>query len=243
MTAYYGGKKRLGKRIYQVISELESELTDEKLPYFEPFCGMCGVLKHFASEEGRKVYASDLNGDIISMWKAVQKGWKPPTACTREKYERLKKSPKASPERGFIGTTCSFSGIFFKGGFRTSTNKYDFCKSGKKGVLEVGKVLNNVKFFDPASFDQFAPKGMLIYCDPPYKGNKLNTELFQAFDHDKFWKVMRKWSKDNIVVISEREAPSDFECIWKQDYRTSHLNQGSGKNVKKKHVECLFMKK
>ena len=242
MTSYQGGKKQLGKRIYNVILDVERSLGYDNLPYFEPFCGMCGVLIHFCKEDtDRDVQACDLNKDIILMWKKAQKNWIPPTHCDLGAYNRLKNSKTPSANRGFIGTVCSFSGIFFKGGFRPKSKNYDFCKSGSKAICEYTKYMKDVKFFSSKSYDKFNPKGMLIYCDPPYAGNNINTEYFQNFDHEKFWNVMRKWSKHNIVVISEKTAPKDFKCIWKGGYKVSFLNSGDSKNHKKEYKECLFV--
>ena len=53
----------------------------------------------------------------------------------------------------------------------------------------------DIEFMYSKSYDCFNPKGLLIYCDPPYLGNKLgnSSSLFQTFDHTHFWEVMRKW--------------------------------------------------
>lgn len=48
------------------------------------------------------------------MWKKLLKGWKPPLKCSKNKYNRLKKSKKHSAERAFIGTVASWEVIFFK---------------------------------------------------------------------------------------------------------------------------------
>ena len=41
------------------------------------------------------------------------------------------------------------------------------------------------------------------------------------FDNDNFWEVMREWSKNNKVFISETHAPDDFISIWeKQSHRS-----------------------
>ena len=46
---------------------------------------------------------------------------------------------------------------------------------------------------------------------------------------------MREWSKNNIVLISEQNAPDDFECIWEQEVsRSINVTQ------KKQMVEKLF---
>jgi len=69
---------------------------------------------------------------------------------------------------------------------------------------------------------------MLIYCDPPYK----NTQGYETgvFDHSKFWEVMREWSKNNYVFISEENAPKDFIIVWKKNkHRTLNSDNRSFK--------------
>jgi len=123
MTTYQGGKKRIGKRIYQVIDMIEENLyQDVKLPYFEPFIGMGGVMRHFGKENDRELYACDYNKDLILLWKALQKGWKPPKKCSKETYEKLKNSKVNSAERAFIGIVASWGGIFFQN-YRLDYNK------------------------------------------------------------------------------------------------------------------------
>jgi len=106
MTAYQGGKQQLGKHIYNVIFETERKIYgEEKLDYFEPFIGMAGVMIHFAKDlekhkhcsdiekqniYNRKLYGCDINKDIIYLWRALQRGWKPPSDCSKEEYDRLK---------------------------------------------------------------------------------------------------------------------------------------------------------
>ena len=107
MTTYQGGKKRLGKRISTVIKLIETDLYDKELDYFEPFVGMAGVIRHF-SLDNRQLFASDINKDIIMMWKSVQTGWKPPLVCTLSEYNKLKNSNRHSAKRGFIGSVASW---------------------------------------------------------------------------------------------------------------------------------------
>ncbi len=95
--------------------------------------------------------------------------------------------------------------------------------------------MENVKFFDSSSYDEFEPKNLLIYCDPPYKDNNLNSKYFKNFDHDKFWNVMRKWSKNNLVIISESTAPKDFIEIWSTTSRSTNIS----KTIKYK--DCLYI--
>ena len=52
------------------------------------------------------------------------------------------------------------------------------------------------------------PPGALVYCDPPYTGTQGYGK--DQFNSDEFWDVMRNWSRDSIVFISEYAAPEDF---------------------------------
>jgi DNA adenine methylase len=234
MTSYQGGKKRIGKRIHAVISELEWVLTGgNSLPYFEPFVGMAGVLKHFAVEPKRKVTACDANIDLILMWQALQKGWTPPKKCTREYFEELKHSTTHSPERAFIGIVASFGTIFF-GAYRL---EYDLGQ-GYRALMGIKPDILRVRFLKARSYDRHRPKGKLIYCDPPYLNNNLNSKYFQNFDHEAFWETMREWSLENLVVVSESHAPRDFKCIWEtQSYVTTARSTG------KHYADRLFLHK
>jgi DNA adenine methylase len=234
MTQYAGGKTKLGKEIYEIIKEFEYQHGYDNLIYFEPFCGMAGVMRHFA-EDNRKIIASDINLDLILMWKKIQQRWLPPKNCSEIKYNKLKNSTTPSAERGFYGFACSFGGYFF-GSFADKYRKNkDSVELGIRGISKIIPYINNIKF-KHGSYDKYTPKNSLIYCDPPYKDNKISNKHFINFDTDKFWNVMRKWSKNNIVFISEREAPSDFICIWSKSPKQNY----SKGNVKSTD-ECLFI--
>lgn len=73
--------------------------------------------------------------------------------------------------------------------------------------------------FEVKDYQYTDTKGALIYCDPPYADS---IKYSQAFDNDKFWDWVRKMSQDNIVVVSEYNAPDDFECIWSKQL-TVHI--------------------
>lgn len=241
MTTYQGGKKRLGKKIYQMICLIESDIIGKNsklLPYFEPFVGMCGVIRHFASNNDRKVSACDINPDIITMWKEFQKGiWTPPKKCSRKKYDRLRQDNIPSSDRGFLGTVCSWSGIFFSG-FRLDYNpEKDFVGEGYRGLMNIKPDISNIQFYNTRPYYLFKNvKNKLIYCDPPYKNNNFKTEYFQSFDHDRFWDVMRDWSANNIVVISESTAPKDFKKIWSAETTITNISTNT-----KKYQEYLFI--
>lgn len=237
MPIYQGGKAKIGKEIAEFIEMMEDVLEWEG-QYFEPFCGLLGVGIHLA-EEGRKVVASDLNKDLILMLKAVKRGWDPPKTCSRKKFDEYKNSKKHSAERGFYGFGCSYQGIFFTS-YRVRSGKRNFFSTFRKSLLDMRPALQNVTFFNK-SYQDFNPKGMTIYCDPPYMENGFGkgTKFFAEFDFDLFWSLMRKWSKHNLVLVSEYQAPNDFICVWEKGIKSGFVGNTNRKN----RVEKLFMYK
>lgn len=229
-----GGKSKLGNKIACVIMHMEAEKKWQG-EYFEPFCGSLNVGIHFANVN-RQVLAADLNVDLILLLKAIKRGWKPPnTCCSKEEYHRLRKSTKHSALRGMMGFSCAYSAIFFAG-YVPKAGKQNFYLRARTNLLKMAPALVNVDFRN-ASYASFHPKGMTIYADPPYIDNKFNSKHFHDFDHDKFWQTMREWSKDNLVIISEYTAPSDFKTIWSINFGSSFHKQG------RQNVEKLFMYK
>jgi len=226
MINYQGGKSRLGKHIYGAILDVEKEFnkTSEPLPYFEPFCGMLGVMRHFAKDEGsnRSLSACDKNDDLVQMLRAVQRGWQPPKTCSAEEFHKLKYSKRSSFKRTFIGFACSYSGMFFSG-FRGKywDNPNYPLENANRNVKAFRAILQKVTFCKKGqSYDSFKPKGKLIYCDPPYVNNDLGqSNKFFYFDDEPFWNTMREWSQTNIVLISNSSAPSDFKRIFTKERR------------------------
>jgi DNA adenine methylase len=49
---------------------------------------------------------------------------------------------------------------------------------------------------------------------------------------------MRKWSENNIVIVSELQAPDDWMCLWEQEVSRSIKSQD-----KSKAIEKLFIHK
>lgn len=239
--AYGGGKGRIGKQIAKVIQDYIDDNEYDSKGYFEPFCGMLGVAHNMNSENFKKIILSDINKDIVLMWKALKRNWKPPKNCTKELHTKMKNTKRHSALRGYVGVGCSYSGIFFAG-YRPIYKDQKYLDIFKRKIDKIKPFIKqkNVKFLDgdyKKVYKKIKPKGYVIYCDPPYLNNNFKTEFFDNFDHDEFWETMRKWSKHNLVFISEYKAPKDFKAIWKKDIKMVH----SG-NTRKK-TEKLFVYK
>ena len=224
MTAYHGGKQRIGKQLAEVIVDESIDIAEEEgieiKGYCEPFCGMLGVFRHIpelfedAGLFRLKYKAGDTNESVIKMWKAAVDGWRPPTKCTKKEYENLKYA-KASAKKGFVGHQCSFGGKNFRGYVKERCTGTKI-QNGSENVREVAAELKNVKFTN-TDYSQFSSlKGYIIYCDPPYgKYSDYYDEDHRmlSFDHEAFWQWCREMSKHNMIFISEYNAPKDFELI------------------------------
>ena len=84
MTAYIGGKCSIGKEIAQVIMHHDPQGPGQS-PYWEPFVGMCGVMRHM---EAPLRVGSDLHYELICMWQELQKGWIPPETITEKNTKK-----------------------------------------------------------------------------------------------------------------------------------------------------------
>lgn len=72
----------------------------------------------------------------------------------------------------------------------------------------------------------------LFYCDIPYKGTKQYGSS-KNFDYDRFWNWAENMSERNIVLVSEHEAPSEWECIWQQEVKRTIDNTKRVKVIEK----------
>ena len=232
MCTYTGGKARIGKKIFDAIVEYELKITgNNNCPYLEPFVGMGGVLFHVAKNQTRDIIACDYQKCITSFWQEIQSGWLP-SRISKEEYIRIKESNNHDADYAFAAYGCSFMGSIWKMYYP------DFMERAIKRIhkKDYKNVMERVVFLDNKSYIEHNPHGMLIYCDPPYDNSKFDNRMSNLCDFESsvFWETMRKWSIDNIVIISERSAPDDFKSIYS-------FNRGNPFNKTKIITEHLFI--
>lgn len=258
---YFGGKQKTSRDITTVLNQM---IRRDQI-YFEPFVGGASIC---AGMVARKRIANDTNKYLIAMYKALQKGWVPPTTVTEDEYYAMKKMVEPDyknqdgfgenmPEDwnpspadiGFAGIACSFYGMWFgsyardaKGvGKKGTGHNQKFALKGYNTLIKIRERLKDVKFASK-SYDEFNPKNALIYCDPPYSGTD-QPYYTKTFDTEHFWDVMREWASDptNIVVVSEYDAPDDFPCIVEIPTKTCiFVKNDRGEMAKADRVEKLF---
>lgn len=215
---YHGGKQRVGSEIANIIHtyKIKEERRRKKkyTAYCEPFCGMCGVYKHFIlSYPGKidikfKFYAGDINGSVICLWKSLQKNWQPPLDVTKEEFEYYK-NKEDSAIKGFVGISKSFNGIFFQ----SYVEEYNVSHAAKT-LKEHSDVMKDVKFNCGEYLQYTKLRNTVIYMDPPY--SKVNSHYKQkdgskVFDLELFfiWATFMT-KKGNLVFISGYEKPPIF---------------------------------
>ncbi len=219
MTAYHGGKQKLGKRIAEMIVRVSRK--NEKNPikgYCEPFVGMCGVYRHIpglCKDREMEYKAGDSNTSLILMWQKAQTGWEPPIECTKEEFKTLKYDGDSTAEKGFLGHAYGFGGQYF-GAYRLDHLAGNSADSARRRVQEIGEILEDVEFFE-GDYRIFGDlENYILYCDPPYsRRSEYYTDQRKKvkFDNDSFWEWVREMSRKNIVFVSEYEAPADFVLL------------------------------
>jgi len=200
---YLGSKRRIANKI---INYIELERSPESC-WVEPFAGSCSIL---AKAKGKRI-GSDINKELISMFKALQAGWIPPAEITEEEYNNIKNNRSGFPDHlvAFVGFGCSFGGKYFAGYARNKRGR-NYASKSRNSLLRRIKLLLNVELYHCQYYDLNIPSKSVIYCDPPYRNT---TGYGLDFNHDEFY----QWCEDQVkkghkVYISEYQSP--FREVW-----------------------------
>ena len=208
---YFGGKAKIAKYI---VPYLEGVRKENQI-FIEPFVGGANIVSQMSGK--RKAY--DFNEYLIEMYKGVQNGYELPDSLTEEEYKYIREHKDEDKVlTGFVGFGCSFAGKWF-GGYARNKQNHNYCKASKNSLMKKMSTMADVEF-DWRDYKSLFLKGCLIYCDPPYANTTKYTGV-PDFDSEEFWNVMRAWSKDNDVYISEYEAPDDFVSVLEIPTKTN----------------------
>lgn len=202
----------------------QSELIVKEFPkvidtYYEPFCGGCSILMELMLDESIKVnkyVCSDLNNDLISLWKEIK--FNP--LKVYEEYKIMWNEMNINEDRNFKRE------YFYKvrDRFNKQKSPYDFMfimrtttngmpRYNKKGefnnsfhitrdginpetlksiLLTCSELLNknNVEFICRSYEDIIAKENDILYLDPPYANTK--GMYYGGLDNDKLWSWLEK---------------------------------------------------
>lgn len=240
-----GSKSRITKYIVPIIQQFIDENNIET--YIEPFVGGANVIDKVNCTH--KI-GSDKNKYLIALLKRVRDKLPLLDEVSRELYSECRSNWQEQGNKfgdwqtGNIGFLASYNGRWFDGGYAKSG--YEIAKSGqrfrdyyneaKSNILKQVNGLQGIEFYfgDYWRFNMDSMQRCVIYCDPPYQNTK-QYDNAKTFDYDLFWKTMKDWSVNNIVLISEQDAPDDFKCIWEQE-----VSRSIKANDKSKATEKLF---
>lgn len=222
---YCGSKKRIAS---DIVAYIHSYIIANNIQtYIEPFVGGANIIEHI---QCKNKIGSDINKELIALYTHLQNGGELPALVTREKYNDVRTHWRLDDGKyedwyiGVVGFLMSFNGIEFctlindeyvdkrNGNNRIRSMYTERCNS----LLSQMSKLKDVKFINQ-SYDIYNTENCLYYMDPPYAGTYSygrNRSKKNVFDSDAFWNKCRELSKNNIVLISEYNAPDDFVCIW-----------------------------
>lgn len=208
---YLGGKSRIAKQLAEVIDRhrLPGQLV------WDAFCG--GLSMSVALSKNGPVWSTDACVPLISLYRAVQNGWDPPTEVSKETWQAAKSLPDSDPMKAFCGFGCSFGGKWFQGyaenyrerivrnGPETGKRKRQWTHTATRiGLL---RDCGGLKF-DVVDFLAVEPQptAALLYLDPPYAETQ-GYDGAPPFDYDRFVKRVRGWARHTRVFVSEYSFP------------------------------------
>jgi len=234
---YLGSKRKLVKHLLPIIKQY-------RLPqqlYIEPFVGGANMIEHV--DNPRVGY--DNNPYLIALLNQIQddpsKLPKDNTELTEEDYNFLKKEFKTLPAEmhaiiGFAGFPISFGAKWF-GGWSRSKRGDDYVARAYRNACAQHVNLKGVQFIH-CDYTNLHVSDACIYCDPPYANT---TKYSTKFDHNKFYQWCRdKAAIGNTVLVSEYNAPVDFECVFEFE---CNVNFASTRKTADRRVERLFLVK
>jgi DNA adenine methylase len=226
---YFGGKTRIAPKLAGFMQPFVSGA------YVEPFVGSAAVMVKISAPVR---IGSDINGALITMWRALAAGWQPPENVSEAEYVAVRaKGDPSDPLTAFVGIGCSFSGKWF-GGYARNTRCDNYAIAAAHSLTKKIPKLQGVNWLcsDYRQIDY--PPESVIYCDPPYQGTTGYAGAGNDFNGSFFWNFCREKSKSgHRVFISEYAAPDDFKvCLTIE----TNLEIRNSSNKRMPRIEKLF---
>ena len=157
-----------------------------------------------------------------------------PETYDEDFYKEVKNNIEKYPEWLVCLVGFSTFGAKWMGGYpRDRQGNRDIVAESIRNIKKQAPSLKDI-IFNCCSFEELNIYNSVIYNDIPYKNSTKYANHF-----DKFYDWCRKQKNNgNIVLCSEYEMPSDFECVWEKSYS---VNFDSNRRTKQERIEKLFI--
>ena len=225
-----GSKRRIAKHLLPImLAECEKNSITK---WVEPFVGGANMIDKVPDTFERVGY--DLNPHTIAALVGIRDHVDEfPCEVSEEYFKSLKGEPP-HPITSWIRSHCAFGG-FFGNTYARNNRGTNYCMEGRKNTIKQSANLQKVELICE-SYENLDFENCLIYCDPPYA----NTSGYKTgeFDHDKFFDWCREQAKNNIVFVSEYNAPEDFIELWRGEIKTNFAS--TRKAATHNAIEKLF---
>lgn len=208
---YIGGKNKSGGS--QIAQLVNTTIRARALSVVsEPFCGGLSVTSRLVAP---RVVASDACAALITLYRCMQAGWRPPDLLPHGRWLELRaRQDPTDPMTAFAGFGCSRSGAWYA----------SFVEHNRRNAVDIPAALAARESLEnklrPCTRVEFihcdyrsAPEAELYYCDKPYEGTMSYPAVPGPFDHRAFWAWARVVSRRALLVVSERKAPHDFRPL------------------------------
>lgn len=239
---YVGSKNRLSKELAPIIqSYVDNPLCQG---YIEPFVGGANMIDKIKC---KKKIGYDIHKYLIALLNKVRDNVNDlPGTIDKNMYNYVREHKDDNSFDdwfiGLVGFCASYNGKWFGGYANNVCTKIgtirNYTDESIRNLKKQSVKLKGTNFIckDFRSIKDI--KGQVIYCDPPYRDT--TKYATNDFPYDEFYEWCRKFSKNNIVLISEYWMPDDFECIWQKTVKTSLNNNRGSNNNKTNRIEKLW---
>ena len=231
---YMGSKNRIAKHLLPIMLKEAEKKNITK--WVEPFVGGANVIDKVPDALERVGY--DLNDHVIHALTDIRDNAELlPDEVSEQEYKSFYNKP-AESFSSLVRFGASFGGKFENGfarGKKENGESRNYWQETKRNAIKQSPKIQGVEFICD-SYENLDFENCLIYCDPPYQGT--SGYKTGAFDHEHFFNWCREQAKNNIVFVSEYNAPDDFIEVWQGEIKTNFASQR--KTATHNAVERLF---
>lgn len=242
---YLGGKHHIAQEVSTIVNVC-LRLKGSHAFYVEPFVGGLNIAPLVRAEgkwdlTGRSRHCFDVNAALITLYRAMQQGWVPPSVLDETTYQQLKATKDPSnPLTAFAGFGCSFGAKWF-GGYAADRKEQRYAECAANSLARKMSTCADV-LFAPLSFFALEPARLadaVVYCDPPYAGTQ-QYDGAPKFDHDAFWVHCEALKAAGATVIVSEYDGRGRVPVWESTNIGTRLST-KGKGANTGAVERVFV--